>query len=147
MPPQCGLTSSAMSAPGIRTCEPQAAKVKCMNLTTTPLGRSWIKVFYILILYFKSRCLYFSESPNDCPFMLKQYQLSIKWIQLLSIHYSDNDIVSLLPFISDSKIGLLPMFHQLFCSIADRTLKSVLTVCTCIIYIQQSTRIFMQLKL
>ena len=39
MPPQRGLTSSAMSAPGIRTSKPRAAEVECTNLTTWPWGR------------------------------------------------------------------------------------------------------------
>ena len=37
-PPQCGLMSGARSAPGIQTCEPQAAKAECVNLTTMPAG-------------------------------------------------------------------------------------------------------------
>ena len=34
--PQHGLPSGAMSTPGIRPGEPQAAEVKCANLTAEP---------------------------------------------------------------------------------------------------------------
>ena len=36
--PQHGLPSSAMSAPGIRTGEPQTAEAEDANLTAVPLG-------------------------------------------------------------------------------------------------------------
>ena len=38
LPPQHGLTSGAMSAPGIRAGEPWAAKVEPVNLTAVPPG-------------------------------------------------------------------------------------------------------------
>ena len=37
--PQRGLISGARSAPGIRTCEPQAAEVERGDFTATPLGQ------------------------------------------------------------------------------------------------------------
>ena len=43
---QHGLTSSARSAPGIRTCKPWATKVEGVNLTTMPLGQP-LPCFYI----------------------------------------------------------------------------------------------------
>ena len=53
MLPQCGLTSGAMSVPGIRTCEPQAVKAERTNLTATPLGQP---------LYFNTRSLCLQSS-------------------------------------------------------------------------------------
>ena len=40
--PQHGLTTGAMSAPGIRTSEPRAAEVECSHLTAAPPGWSLI---------------------------------------------------------------------------------------------------------
>ena len=37
--PQHCLPSGAMSAPGIRTGEPWAVEVECVNLTAAPLGQ------------------------------------------------------------------------------------------------------------
>ena len=37
--PQHGVPSGAMSAPGIRTCEPRAAEAECVHLTAVPPGR------------------------------------------------------------------------------------------------------------
>ena len=43
MPPQHSSPGGAMSAPGIRTSEPRAAKAEHVNLTAAPLGQPhWI---------------------------------------------------------------------------------------------------------
>ena len=46
--PQHGLPSSAMSAPRMRTGEPQATEGECANLTAAPLGQAWELYFFMI---------------------------------------------------------------------------------------------------
>ena len=46
------LQSEAMSAPGIRTSEPQAAKLERANLTTAPPGRPPEPAFLMTLFMF-----------------------------------------------------------------------------------------------
>ena len=45
--PQHGVPSGAVSTPGIRTSEPQAAEADCAHLTIVPLGRPLLQLILI----------------------------------------------------------------------------------------------------
>ena len=63
--PQHGLMSGLMSAPGIQTGKPKAAKVKCAHLTTVLPGQPHVTLYEwkILKLFKKEGGGYYKREP------------------------------------------------------------------------------------